>query len=51
MNPPKADHRYGRPSGRPRVSAPATYRLGTVRVQSRGSAGRVPGGTALFVVW
>jgi len=27
------DHRYGRPSGRPRVSAPATYRSGTPRNQ------------------
>ena len=35
------DHRYGRPSWRPRVSAPATYRSGTPRNQSRGTAGRV----------
>ncbi|MGB6378176.1 MAG: hypothetical protein WBG24_15800 [Syntrophobacteria bacterium] len=27
------DHGYGRSSGRPRVSHPATYRLGTPRVQ------------------
>ena len=27
------DHGYGRPSWRPRVSAPATYRLGTPRTQ------------------
>ncbi len=33
MNPPKADHGYGRPSWRPRVSAPATYRSGTPRNQ------------------
>jgi hypothetical protein len=33
MNPPTADHGYGRPSGRPRVSAPATYRSGTPRNQ------------------
>ena len=32
---------YGRPSGRPRVSAPATYRSGTPQNQSRGTAGRV----------
>jgi hypothetical protein len=35
------DRGYGRPSGRPRVSAPATYRSGTPRNQSRGTAGRV----------
>jgi hypothetical protein len=35
------DHGYGRPSWRPRVSVPATYRSGTPRDQSRGTAGRV----------
>jgi len=35
------DHGYGRPSWRPRVSDPATYRSGTPRNQSRGTAGRV----------
>ena len=38
------DHGYGRPSWRPRVSTPATYRSGTPRNQSRGTAGRLPGG-------
>jgi len=27
------DHGYGRPSGRPRVSNPATYRSGTPRIR------------------
>jgi hypothetical protein len=35
------DRGHGRPSGRPRVLAPATYRPGTPRNQSRGTAGRV----------
>jgi hypothetical protein len=35
------DHGYGRPSWRPRMSVPATYRSGTPRDQSRGTAGRV----------
>ncbi len=42
------DHGYGRPSERPWGSAPATYRLGTPRNQSRGAAGRLPGGTPIF---
>ncbi|MEJ2427815.1 MAG: hypothetical protein P8075_02675 [Deltaproteobacteria bacterium] len=32
------------------MSHPATYRSGTVRVQSRGTAGRLPGGTTIFTV-
>jgi hypothetical protein len=40
MNPPTADHGYGRPSGRPRVSAPATYRSGTPRNQHPRPSGR-----------
>jgi hypothetical protein len=35
------DHGYGRPSWRPRVSDPATYRTGTLLNQSRGTPGRV----------
>ena len=50
------DHGYGRPSGRPRVflrrrsgqAHPATYRSGTPRNQSRGAAGRLPGGTPIY---
>jgi hypothetical protein len=37
------DHGYGRPSGRPRSLAPATYRSDTPRNQSRGTAGRLSG--------
>ena len=33
MNPPEADHGYGRPSVRPRLSVPATYHSGTPRHQ------------------
>ncbi|MGB6375890.1 MAG: hypothetical protein WBG24_04115, partial [Syntrophobacteria bacterium] len=33
---------------RPRVSDPATYRSGTPRHQSRGTAGRLPGGTPIL---
>ncbi|MGB7064835.1 MAG: hypothetical protein WBF55_06765 [Syntrophobacteria bacterium] len=35
---------------RPRMSVPATYRSGTPRNQSRGAAGRLPGGTPIFAV-
>ena len=35
MNPPQADRGYGRPSGRPRVSHPATYRSGTPQLRFR----------------
>ena len=38
-------------AGRPRVSHPATYRSGTPRVQSRGTAGRLPGCTPIFTIW
>ncbi|MEE9526338.1 MAG: hypothetical protein V3W07_01620 [Syntrophobacteria bacterium] len=44
------DHGYGRPSGRPRGSNPATYRLGTPGIQSRGTAGRLPGCTPISMV-
>jgi Flp pilus assembly protein TadD len=44
------DNGYGRPLWRPRMSAPAAYRSGTSRGQSRGTAGRLPGGTPFFVV-
>jgi hypothetical protein len=44
------DRGYGRPSGRPQVSGPATYHSGTPRIQSRGTAGRLPGGTPIFTV-
>ncbi|MEJ2363747.1 MAG: hypothetical protein P8075_15370 [Deltaproteobacteria bacterium] len=33
-----------------RTSSPATYRSGTPRVQSRGTAGRLPGGTPILTV-
>ena len=35
MNPPQADHGYGRPLVDPQVSAPATYHWGTPRLRSR----------------
>jgi hypothetical protein len=44
------DREYGHPSGRPRVLPPARYLSGTVRVQSRGTAGRLPYGTPIFTV-
>jgi len=52
------DHGYGRPSVRPRVFLRqaqdkltlAMYLLGTPRGQSRDTAGRLPGGTPIFVV-
>jgi len=42
MNPPKADHGYGRPSVRPHVSVPAAYHAVTPRDQSRGTVARWP---------
>jgi len=37
-------------AGRPRVSAAATYRSGTPGNESRGTAGRLPGDTPIFMV-
>ncbi|MGB6927914.1 MAG: hypothetical protein WBH05_01735, partial [Syntrophobacteria bacterium] len=38
-------------SGQAGQAHPATYRSGTPRNQSRGPAGRLPGGTPIFMVW
>ncbi|MGB6378804.1 MAG: hypothetical protein WBG24_19005, partial [Syntrophobacteria bacterium] len=40
----------GVPSTGSGQAPPATYRSGTPRNQSRGTAGRLPGGTPIFVV-
>ncbi|MGB6380514.1 MAG: hypothetical protein WBG51_05005 [Syntrophobacteria bacterium] len=37
-------------AGQAGQAPPATYRSGTPRNQSRGTAGRLPGGTPIFVV-
>ena len=37
-------------AARPRVLAPATYHSGMSGVQSRGTAGRLPGGPPIFAV-
>jgi hypothetical protein len=44
------DRGYGRPAGRPQMSHLATYRSGTPQLQSRGTAGRLPGGKPIFTV-